>query len=361
MPRARCCDGLRPERGLSVSEARRFIVQGARLGGALRRRLARSADSPVWRAPEVLGFEPWLALLSLPARLGGEAPFADGFVLSRAQAHALWLASIARDHPLHGRQLEQLATRARDADGLIADWQLARALQAHAGGLPAFDAFLAWQARVRARCRELGALMPADVLVAAAAARLRDPLAEFAGFGRVGPCAGALGIPLPTATPAPMRLPALRAFATREEEYLAACDWALATRRAGVATVAVVLPDAAAIEACAALVTPHEALRGAGPLAFAGGSVGSLGRLPMVLAALNLLALARGLAPLEAAALVQSPYVAARGSRPICSRCAPRIGRAKPCSRGPRAAVPCWRRACVRSCRWAPGARAGSR
>lgn len=294
---------------MSAGSASTLVVASARLAAALRRAMARNTSASVWRAPELFNLERWLERLSLDARLAGHPAFAEGFVLSHAQTHALWLEIIGRDRTLHPRQQEMFAARAREAYAVIAEWELAPALRGLAGGLPAFDALLGWQQRFRARCRELAALAVPDLQLAAVAAGLRDPAARFIGFGRPGPVARALGIPAPDML-APDAPHGLRACATREEEYRAACAWAHAARARGFGTVAVVLPDAASIEACAIVALRERALQDDTPLPFAGGSAGSLASAPMVVTALQLLELARGLAPLEAAALVQSPYLA---------------------------------------------------
>ena len=171
------------------------VVQGARLGGALRRAAARQAGQAVWLAPELLSLDRWLERLYLDARLRGDPALPSGFVLSPTQARALWLEVIGRERALAPRLLEQLASRALEAHALIAEWQLEAALQPHVGGLPAFDALLDWRRRFRARCRELDALAAPDLLRMALAVERRERAAEFLGFGRVGPALAALGVP----------------------------------------------------------------------------------------------------------------------------------------------------------------------
>ena len=286
-----------------------LVVQGARLGGALRRAAARRAGQAVWFAPELLSVDRWLERLLLDASLRGEPALPSGFVLSPTQARALWLEVIGRERALAPRLQEQLASRALEAHALIAEWQLEAALQPYVGGLPAFDALVDWRRRFRARCRELDALAAPDLLRVAQVVERHHRPATFVGFGRIGPALAALGVPVPA--PVDAVLPAsLQALPTREDEYRAACEWALAARARGLGTVAVVLPDAASIEACAALAMRETSLHEDAPLLMAGGGAGSPLHLPMVVSALQLLALARGLEPLEAAALVQSPYLA---------------------------------------------------
>ena len=294
------------------------VVPSARLAAAWRRDAARracAAGARAWVSAECLAFDPWLENVTRTARLQRRLPLAADFILSAAQTRALWLEAIRAAPGTDPAQGELLASLALDAHLKTHVWQLDRRPVASSLSSPEQAAFQTWHEWFEARCAQLRAAAPPELLRACVAAGFQPQHpSEFRGFGPAGPALVALGVRAPVfgprATP-----PEVRVFVDQEDEFGAASDWALARRAAADGwTVAVVCPNAEVATAFAA----HAARRrlalhlprtndrqpepwcGAPPARLAGSAV--------VAHALLVLRLPARLTDAEAAALLQSPY-----------------------------------------------------
>jgi len=349
-----------------------LVVPTARLAAALRRQHARrqrDAGAQVWQAPDVLGLGAWLTRASLVARCEGRLP--DFALLGQEQAQALWASVIATEadesgQPLDLRpaQIEALARAMAEVEELVFAWDLGRAWQAPQALNVEQGLARQWYRRFRERCRELGVGTRAMLLEACAAhgVALAVPGAASRGFDTAGPAlrrllppaarvsgAGGAGTPTglavdqsgtPTefatdvpqhATADPHRIrsgtptefaptlsksgtptlrPDFRVYASVEDECDAALAWAQAAREGGA--VAIVAIDARGVDALLARARRWALATGVPPGAPAALNA-PLARLPTAplvdQALLALQSLAR-LAPLDAAALVSSPYLA---------------------------------------------------
>ena len=295
------------------------VVAGMRIGAALRRAIAREqalTRATVWRAPDVLGFGEWLTRITQTGRLRRSWPGAERFRLTAEQTRTLWSQVIGATPELVTQQVDSLVRFAGQAHALVNEWQLQNRLPERAAGAPEYEALIDWTARFQARCAALGAIAEPDLVAAAVAAGVRGTAGLFCGFSRSGPAFRALGVLPPAAAPQLGGYP-IRQFNRREEEFGAAFDWALAQRAGGRhRSVAVVLPDAAAIASFAEQALRYQRAAGGlepqtGPLIWGGVAGIALADTQMVRHALALLGLASGLERETAAALVQSPYLAA--------------------------------------------------
>lgn len=300
-----------------------WVAPTSHLAGALRRDAARrlcAGGSRAWVSAEFLAFDAWLENATRPARRQRRLPLAADFILSDTQTRALWLEAIRAVPGTDPAQGELLARLAIDAHTRVAAWQLDQLPATSGLSSPEQAAFRAWRGWFSARCGELRAAAPADLLSACVAAGFRPTtVTEFRGFGVAGPALTALGIPAPVISPSASLLE-VQAFTTQEDEFGAASDWALAQQaRGGERTVAVVCPNPevaklfaayaarrwAALHARRASFTEHGPWCGAPPATLAG--------TPAVAHALLVLGLPTRLTHAEAAALVQSPYFATDG------------------------------------------------
>ncbi len=310
-------------------------MQTARLAAALRRQdvRRRQADGArAWQALDVLGLGAWLTRASLPARCDGRLP--DFAVLGQEQAQALWAAVIATDtadeagHSLDLRpaQTEALARLMSEAEELVFAWELGSAWQAP---LPlTFEQSLArhWHRAFRERCRTLG-VGTRTMLLEACAARgvpLAGQAAVSLGFDATGPAlrhllppGAELAPPHQAGTPTLPRgqsgTPTHRVYASVDEECDAALDWARMARAAGEEDgIALVCVDTRSVDALLARARRWQLAENVPPGAPAelNAPLGRLATAPLVEHALLALQSLMRLAPMDAVALVTSPFIA---------------------------------------------------
>lgn len=277
----------------------------------------------MWQAVDVLGLGAWLTRETLAARSDGRLPaFA---LLGQEQAQALWATVIAGESgedggpalELRPAQAEALARLMAEAEEIVFAHGLGAAWQAP---LPlSYEQSLArrWQRAFRDRCTTLG-VGTRTMLLEACASRslvLAQPGVCSRGFEAAGPVLRSL-LPPDAAADVTGGRPIYQRHASLDDECDAALDWARAARAAGVdGGVAIVTVDARGIDALLARATRWRIADG-GPAGAAAELSAPLARLatsPLVEHAMLALESLRRLAPMEAVALLGSPYVA--GSR----------------------------------------------
>lgn len=337
-------------------------------------RRQRDAGAQVWQALDVLGLGAWLTRASLVARCEGRLTDFALLGQEQAQAlWASVIATHSADEsdqPLDLRpvQVEALARSMAEVEELVFAWDLGRAWQAPQALNVEQGLARQWYRRFRERCRELGVGTRAMLLEACAAhgVALAAPDAASRGFETVGPVLRRLlppaamvsgagtptglavdqsdgdqsgtptdqsGTPTEFAADVPQHAksaksgtptlsksgtksgtptlrPDFRVYASVEDECDAALAWAQAVRGGGA--VAIVAIDARGVDALLARARRWALATGVPPGAPAALNL-PLARLPTAplvdQALLALQSLAR-LAPLDAAALVTSPYLA---------------------------------------------------
>lgn len=214
-----------------------LVVPTARLAAALRRehaRRERARGEAAWRAPDCVGFGAWIARATLPARSAGllDPAFA---LLSEAQGEALWAEVIGATDGVDAGQAEALARLMGEAEAIAFEWDL-HAVWSASVGLTGEQALARdWRAAFRRRCADLGVGTRTMLLEACARSGIApEPAARHRGFEAAGPGLGRLLPPATAEAGAPgQAAPDYRLWASAEEEFDAALDWAWSGRSPG--------------------------------------------------------------------------------------------------------------------------------
>ncbi len=293
----------------------------------------RATRAGCWPGADVLPYAAWLERTweeGLDAGAWeGEGP---PMLLSATQETALW-EGVVEESEAGGAllQLPAAARRAREAWGLLAAWRCR--LEAHQTLLDAdAEALLRWGVALRRRLARYGwldsATLPDRLIAAFHDGRLKAPAhVVLAGFDEFDPQQEALQEALRAAGTGievwrPQAGPGAAVRLDRPDtahELEAAARWVRGLLEGGAAgPIGLVVPDLAHNRAAVERVLERILRPGAGLPGAAGGhrpyhlSLGvPLAEVPVVRAALQVLALARGAVPLEeAGALLRSPFLA---------------------------------------------------
>jgi ATP-dependent helicase/nuclease subunit B len=231
----------------SSSPPSMLVVPSARVAAVLRRdhaRRQRQQGLAVWQAPTCLGLGAWLVQATLPARSAGrlDPSFA---LLSQEQARVLWAEVIGEISGLEAAQADALARLMGDAEDTAFAWDLAGAWSASVGLTHEQALAREWRAAFRKRCGQLR--VGTRTMLLEACARIGLDLSATGvsrGFDEAGPALRRL-LPSPEASSkaVPRAVPSWRQWASVEEEFDAALDWAFDARAEGGETVAIVCPE----------------------------------------------------------------------------------------------------------------------
>lgn len=301
-----------------------LVVPTARLAAALRRRDARQrrgAGADVWAALDVLGLGAWVTRASAAGRCDGRLPaFA---VLGQEQAQALWTSVITtetadeqgRPLALRPAQSEALARLMAEAEDLVFAWDLGAAWRAPVPLTFEQQLARAWHKGFRERCRALG-VGSRTMLLEACVARgvaLASPHDGARGFAAAGPVLRGL-LPSPVADTERGKVTAdYRVHASLDDECDAALDWARAARAEGEdGGIALVCVDTRSVDAVLARARRWQLAAGqaVGAPADLNAPLARLPTAPLVEHALLLLQSLLRVQPMDAAALVTSPFIA---------------------------------------------------
>ena len=269
----------------------------------------------------MLGLGAWVTRASAAGRCDGRLPaFA---VLGQEQAQALWTSVIAtetadeqgRPLALRPAQSEALARLMAEAEDLVFAWDLGAAWRAPVPLTFEQQLARAWHKGFRERCRALG-VGSRTMLLEACVARgvaLASPHAGARGFAAAGPMLRGL-LPSPVADTERGKVTAdYRVHASVDDECDAALDWARAARAEGEdGGIALVCVDTRSVDAVLARARRWQLAAGqaVGAPADLNAPLARLPTAPLVEHALLLLQSLLRVQPMDAAALVTSPFIA---------------------------------------------------
>jgi ATP-dependent helicase/nuclease subunit B len=288
----------------------------------------RAAGEQVWEAPDILPWPQWLERFWADrfGQLAGDAPQP---LLSPYQEQTLWETLIRETEASPLLQETAAARDARSAWQLLHAWQLPLTRAGEFGNADA-NAFVRWARLYQQRCARDGYLDSATlseaIRRAIGAGRLKLPAQILlAGFDEVTPQQNALleavrvaGSQVEELTAGGGGGRAARvAFVDARAEQQAVAAWARAALEAGAQRIGIVAPDLATVrvdlmrELDEALV-PEALLPGTECVRPYNLSLGEpFARVPLVHAALTILAAGQGPLPVSAASqILRSPFIA---------------------------------------------------